>query len=230
MLDSVPLASVLLAWVVTREPRTPVKTFIALLRLVAVVAVVAAVIGQFAFSASLGPVNPTRFFGYFTIQSNLLTALVLLLAAFAGFGRRKQSNALMIARGCITAYMATTGVVFALLLRGSTTGADFNLPWADNVLHVWVPLYVVLDWILFADRRTFPWKRFWVILVYPVVWATATLLRGSLLDGFYAYPFLDPATAGGVGHVILYIVAIAGFIGIVGVVVVWVSRLRIVRA
>jgi hypothetical protein len=206
------------------------RVFAAVLRILAVIAIVAAVSGQFTHSAGLGPINPTRFFGYFTIQSNLLTAVVLVIAAIAGLSRRTQREWIVVARACITTYMATTGVVFALLLRESTTAADFNLPWADDVLHVWVPLYVVADWVLFGDRPPVAWKRFWIILVYPLVWAIATLLRGSLIDGFFAYPFLDPAAAGGVGHVVVYIVAIAGFIGIVGVLMLWMSRARILKA
>jgi hypothetical protein len=202
------------------------RVFVAVLRILAVLAIVAAVAAQFTHSAGLGPINPTRFFGYFTLQRNLLTAVVLVIAITALSGRR-QAEWIVVARASVTTYMATTGVVFALLLRGSTTAADFNLPWADDVLHVWVPLYVIADWVLFGDRPAVAWKRFWIILVYPVVWAVATLLRGSLIDGFYAYPFLDPAASGGVGPVVVYIVAIAGFIGIVGVLVLWVSRVRV---
>ena len=202
---------------------------VAILRILVVIAVVAAVSAQYAHSASLGPVNPTRFFGYFTIQSNLLAAAALLIAAVVGLSRRRPAEWLVIARACVTTYMATTGVVFALLLRESTAAADFNLHWADDVMHVWVPIYVAADWLLFADRPPVRWNRFWIILIYPVVWAAATLLRGSLIDGFFAYPFLNPATAGGVGAVVIYIVAIAGFIGIVGVLAVWASRVRVIR-
>lgn len=202
---------------------------VASLRILAALAAVAAVAAQYGFSLGHGPVNPTKFFGYFTIQSNLLTAAVLLIAALAGAARRAPRDWLTLARLCVTTYMATTGVVFALLLRESTTAGDFSLPWADNLLHVVLPLYAVADWVLIGDRRPVPWRRAWAVLVYPAVWVTATLVRGSTLDGFYAYPFLDPQAAGGAGAVALYILAIAAFILAVAALAVWAGRVRVLR-
>jgi hypothetical protein len=205
-----------------------VRVVAAVLRVLAALAVVAAVTGQYTYSATLGPVNPTRFFGYFTIQSNLFAAAALLITAIAAYSRKRSAPWLTVVRACVTTYMATTGVVYALLLRESTTAADFNLQWADDLMHVWVPLYVVADWVIFADRKPVAWRHFWIILVYPVVWAVATLLRGSFVDGFYAYPFLNPATAGGLLAVVLYIAGIAVGIGAIAVLVVWVSRAKVV--
>lgn len=199
------------------------------LRILAALAAVAAVAAQYGFSLAQGPVNPTKFFGYFTIQSNLLTAAVLAIAAIAGLSRRSPRQWLTVARLCVTTYMATTGVVYALLLRGTATTSDFNLPWADTMLHVVLPLYAVADWVLFGDRTPVPWRRAWIVLAYPAVWVAATLMRGSLLDGFYAYPFLDPQSAGGIAAVALYIAATAAFILAIGVLGVWVGRLRPMR-
>jgi hypothetical protein len=43
-------------------------------------------------------------------------------------------------------------------------------------------------------------------LVYPIAWAVVTVVRGEL-DGWYPYPFLDPAN-GGYGQVAIVIAAI----------------------
>ena len=50
-------------------------------------------------------------------------------------------------------------------------------------------------------------------LVYPILWVRLTLLRGAV-DGWYPYPFLDPAD-GGYGMVAIVVVAITlGFLGL----------------
>ena len=48
-------------------------------------------------------------------------------------------------------------------------------------------------------------------LAYPIVWTVATILRGAY-DGWYPYPFLDPAN-GGYGKVAVTVVAVTiGFV------------------
>jgi hypothetical protein len=54
------------------------------------------------------------------------------------------------------------------------------------------------------------------------------MIRGPIV-GWYPYPFLNPAQPGGYGAVAVYVVAIAGFIGLMAVVVVALSRTRILR-
>jgi hypothetical protein len=46
----------------------------------------------------------------------------------------------------------------------------------------------------------------WVVLLYPLVWLTVVLIRGAT-DGWFPYPFLDPANGyGSIAVVILGIV------------------------
>jgi len=205
------------------------KVLIALLRLAAVAATVVAIIGQFAFTAARTEINFFNFFGYFTIQSNILAALVLFVSALFLLSRRRQPGWLVWSRGAVTAYMVTVGVVYNTLLTGANLENAFNLQWSNDILHIWIPIYIAADWLIFGDRRPIPWNRFWPILIYPIVWAVVVLLRGSLIDGWFAYPFLDPAKAGGVGAVIVYIIAIGGFVGLIAAVVVWLSRLRLIK-
>lgn len=186
------------------------------------------IIAQLVFTAGRGTLDPTRFFGYFTIQSNLIAIAALTLGAWWLARGRTQPQWLLTLRAGAATYMATTGVVFALLLRDSTVGADFNLAYADDVMHIWVPLAVIVDWVLVGDRPRYRWDRVWPILAFPTLWALLTLLRGTFIDGFYAYPFLHPEIAGGWGRVAVAVVCIAGFIGIVACAIVWLSRFRII--
>ncbi len=199
-----------------------------MLRAAAVVLTAVAVIATFTDTASRSAINPFNFFGYFTIQSNIIAAVVLAVTAYAGFTRSPQSSALLIARGASATYMIIVGLVYNTLLVGLAGGAD--LPWANSVLHVVMPIYIALDWVLFGDRSPLPWNRYWIVLIYPLVWLGVVLIRVGT-DGWVPYPFLnfhDPALGG--GGVALYCLAIAvGFAGF-GAIVWALSRVRILGA
>jgi hypothetical protein len=81
-----------------------------------------------------------------------------------------------------------------------------QLGWVDFVLHKLFPVIVVLDWIVdpptvhLAPRDAITW------LVYPLIWTGLTLVRGAA-DGWYPYPFLDPAN-GGYGQVAVTAIAV----------------------
>ncbi|HWI31165.1 MAG TPA: Pr6Pr family membrane protein [Microbacterium sp.] len=197
----------------------------ATIRLAAVILVVVSIVATFLDTASRATINPFNFFGYFTMQSNIITAVVLFLAALAGFMGRPQTPLLMFARACATTYIVIVGIVYNLLLAGMEGG--ITLEWANWVLHVAFPIYCALDWVLFSDRTALAWKRLWVVLIYPVVWTIVVIIRGAT-DGWVPYPFLDPAT--GYGSVALYAVVIFIAAIIVGAIVFALSRVRIIKA
>ena len=63
-------------------------------------------------------------------------------------------------------------------------------------------------------------------LLFPIAWTAWTMAFGAV-DGWYPYPFLNPAQPGGYGAVAVYVVAIAGFIGLMACVVIALSRTKI---
>jgi hypothetical protein len=193
-------------------------------RLAMVILVVVAIVATFFDTASRATINPFNFFGYFTMQSNIITAAVLLAAALAAFRGRPQTPLLVLARACATTYIVIVGIVYNTLLVGLEGG--ISLEWANWVLHVAFPIYAALDWILFGDRTALPWKRLWVVLVYPVLWSLVAIIRGAT-DGWVPYPFLDPAT--GYGSVALYCLVIFIVTVVVGAIVFALSRVRIIK-
>jgi hypothetical protein len=77
---------------------------------------------------------------------------------------------------------------------------------------------VVLDWILDPPQSRLAVRDALLWLVYPIAWAVLTVARGAV-DGWYPYPFLDPAN-GGYGQVAITIVAItAGFVALASITV-----------
>lgn len=192
--------------------------------MVAAVAIVVAVVAQLIESTKSPDFFFFNFFGYFTIQSNLLIAVTFTLAAVQGLRGLPQPGWLSVALAATVTYLATTGIVYNLLLANGPLG-DFNVPWSNDILHRVIPVFAVLSWILFGDRDPIAWRRLWLFLIYPIVWLVVILIRGQ---SFVPYPFLNVVKIGA-GAVALYCVGIAVFIAAMSAVVIWVSRYRILR-
>lgn len=166
---------------------------------------VAAIITQIANLVDARVFNPTRFFLFFTVLSNLFA-----IGVFLEGGRRQLAGQAPVPdlwRGAAVVFMTVTFVVFAVLLRDLQEQLQTNVAWVDTVLHRIMPVAIMADWLIepphgpIGLRRAFvPW------LAPPLAWTALTLIRGAV-DGWYPYPFLDPAD-GGYGMVALYAIGI----------------------
>lgn len=200
--------------------RLPARS-IAVLRVCAAALTLIAVAATFFSTASRATINPFNFFGFFTIQSNLLAAAALGGTAVLVLLGRTAPAWMVLARAATTAYLIVVGLVYNTLLAGLAGGVE--LPWANTVLHIVFPVYCLLDWALVADRGPLPWRRLWVVLVYPVLWCAVVLVRGAT-DGWVPYPFLNPVT--GYPSVLFYVLLIAVTVITAGAAVFGLSRLR----
>jgi len=98
----------------------------------------------------------------------------------------------------------------------SGVDVQLQLVWVDVVLHKIFPIIVVADWILDPPMTRLTVRDGLLWLAFPLAWTAVTLVRGAL-DGWYPYPFLDPAN-GGYGQVAITAVAItAGFLVVSGI-------------
>lgn len=207
------------------------RTLFGLIRIAAAGVIIAAIVAQLVHSLALMPDIAhflVNFFSYFTILSNALAAIVLLVGAYFCFTVRRDPGWYNLALAMIVTYMATTGVVYNLLLRGIALEQGSTVPWSNEVLHLIAPIYLVVVWIITPGKSPLRWTALWAIVAFPLVWTVYTMIRGAVV-GWYPYPFLNPAQPGGYGAVFVYMVAIAGFIGLMGCAVVWLSRTRILR-
>lgn len=179
-----------------------------------------------------------NFFSFFTILSNLGAAVMLAVGAVwawtAGRDAVREPRWLAVTLACVATYMITTGVVYNLLLRGIELPQGSTVPWSNEVLHVVIPLFLLVDVLFAPKRRTLSWGTLGTIAAFPIVWAVYTLVRANLVIApgtgepyWYPYPFLNPhITPGGYLGVAGYIVGIAVAIIAVGAGVVWVARRR----
>jgi hypothetical protein len=206
------------------KQRGATKYVIAAVRATIVLIVVVAIVSTFVDTASRATINPFNFFGFFTMQSNVICAVVLAIAVLTTLRGRPQPAWLVLARACATTYIVVVGIFYNLLLAGLEGGV--SLAWANFVLHSLFPIYAALDWIFFGDRTALSWKRLPFVLVYPVLWIIVVLIRGAT-DGWVPYPFLDPAT--GYGSVAVYSLVIFAATVVIGAIVFALSRVRIIR-
>ena len=189
-----------------------------LTRAASIVVVLAAIAAQAIELAGHGAFDPTRFFAYFTIQSNLIgvAAFALVLAS----RRSPRSRALESFRGASAAYLTVTFLVVIALLSNVDVG--LQLVWVDFVLHKLFPVVVVLDFFLDPPTVRLSGRDVLAWTVYPLVWTGLTLVRGAA-DGWYPYPFLNPAN-GGYGSVAVVVVAITiGFL-VLAAAYVWIGN------
>lgn len=177
---------------------TPDAWFVRLARLVLGGLALAAVATQFAHEVVLPEFSAVNFFSYFTILSNIAAGLSLVTLALLPLPRRAGFAEGL--RGALTVYLATTGLVFAVLLADGDPG--LTLPWVNTVTHRVLPIALLVDWLLVRARCRVPYRMSLVWPVAPLVYIGYSLVRGYAV-GWYPYPFLQPQLVGGVDGVVL---------------------------
>lgn len=184
-----------------------------------------------------------NYFSMFTIVSSVLSVVVLTVAA--RWMRRHPGNSpepvgIALAIAAVTGPVIMLGVVFNVLLRGDPPAVAATDPpwvsfmdsWATETLHVVLPLYFVVDLLFATRRRGLPWRSLAVIVSYPLVWTTYTMIRGELVpnpDGsapwWYPYGFLDPHVAG-YDSALSYIGGILFAFVLLGIAIIGIGRSR----
>ena len=205
------------------------------------IAIVAAVVGQLNTSLAYWPTHGVtnialsivNFFSFFTIQSNVATVAVTAIGAyFLATNKLPNPPWFNTLYAAVATYMIVTGIVYNLLLRGIALPQGATLEWSNEILHVVGPLWMLIDWLFAPGRVAVPWKKLWLILIFPVVWVIYTLVRAPFtpneLTGdsyWYPYPFLNPnLSQNGYLSVTFYVILIAAVIGLTAGGVIWRSH------
>jgi hypothetical protein len=167
---------------------------------------------------------PGEYFSYFTIQSSMINIVVLAVGGVMALRRGADTELYTRIRASALCYAVMTAAVYNVLLRGlpNTDGHYPGLQWPNEVMHVAIPIYLVLDWLFAPGRAPLRFRALGTVVSYPLAWTAFTLVRGAI-SGWYPYPFLDPHN-GGYLAVSGYVVAIAAFILVIGVVAIAISR------
>ena len=174
-----------------------------------------------------GAFVPGEYFVFFTNDTTMFAIVVMALTGVSMLRRPRDGVWLTAAAFAVVPYALVTGVVYNLTLRGMPSEVYLGMPWANEVLHVGMPVFLALDWfvlrLLDRGRPALPWRAILVALIFPVVWVTVTYVRGAL-TGWYPYPFLEPAA--GAGVIATYVGGISVLVVIVTAFGILVSRAR----
>lgn len=127
-------------------------------------------------------------FSFFTIQSNLLAAIVL-TAVFLKPGKWKSYFSRVSVITAVTVYMAIVGLIYEVILRGIWQPQGlFKL--TDDILHVASPILFVLFWLLFVPRGNIQWKELLLWAIFPLCYLVYSLIRGYFTHD-YPYDFIN---------------------------------------
>lgn len=192
------------------------RTFVSLVRVALATLSFTAIITQMIEMLQAGK-SLVNFFSFFTIESNILAAALLLIAGVAGLAGSKK-NLFEYLRGAATVYMTMTGIIYIVLL--SNDPGTLLIPWVNTVLHYIMPVAVLIDWLIHPPIKAISYKRALTWMIFPVIYLVYSFIRGAFV-GWYPYPFIDPSISSW-----RYIIATC-FIICIGVVVL--IRILIIR-
>lgn len=188
--------------------------------------VLVALITQITDQISVGRFEPTEYFAFFTIQTAMINIVVLIAGGIIALRMGRDTQLYTAIRASIFSYALATAVVYNLLLRDIPNDDGYVGPfWPNESLHVWIPIYIALDWLLTPGRVRIAWTTLWLAVSFPLLWVGVTMLRGAV-TGWYPYPFLEPEGPNGVVGVVMYVVTIAGFIVVVAALAVLINRVH----
>ena len=160
--------------------------------------------------------RPGEYFAYFTIQTSLIAGVVLSIAAIRQLQGKADSKRLTLTRLSVSTYAIVVAVVYNALLRGVAIepgDPDYGYNWPvipNEILHVWAPILIVLDFAITATVTRLKFKQIFWVLLFPLGWLIFTIIRGLNTD-WWAYWFLNPNEKGGVLGVVQFILAIVVF-------------------
>lgn len=173
-----------------------------------VIAGVTAVVGWGALALQLvlivrmfGPgLGLWRYFGFFTILSNISVAAIASSIALGREGWLTGAQARLMGLTAIV----TVGFVYSVLLRSMWNPQGWQKV-ADAGLHDVTPILFALLWAVSA-HGALRWRDVAWALAGPGLYLAYALGRGAM-DGWYPYYFLDPKTQGP-GALLLSIVGV----------------------
>ncbi len=188
--------------------RGAIQRWLPVVRIVVALAVLSATVYQlWRFEQDIPGFRSANFFSYFTYESAILSSVVLMLY---GLGQQEVARSRWgdWFRGAAVVYMATTGIVYQLLLADlRPDDGTASQWWVNLIVHQALPIAMVLDWLIDPPRIRLVFRRAIIWLAYPLAFLVYSLIRGEFV-GWYPYGFIDPTDGGGWAKVLSYSVGI----------------------
>ena len=154
------------------------------------------------------PLQTAEYFSYFSIQGTLIAAAMLAYAGWFAWNGTPEKKWVTIARVSTTTYILVIALVYNALLRGTpgdVRDAGYEWPVIPNeIIHVWAAVILLLDWLIFAGYTKLRLRAALWVAAYPLAWLAFSITRG-IVDGWWAYWFLNPNDEGGLNGMFTYI-------------------------
>jgi hypothetical protein len=199
--------------VTTKSPAAPTlgmaRRAVGVVRLAAGALLAIALTFQIVEKTLNGDMVPAEYFSYFTIESSIIGIVVLLVGGVLALRHPIDPVPYTAVRMSVLVYALVTAGVYNGLLRGIPDEGFVATAWPGEIMHVWIPLVFLADWLVSPGRPALRWTALRVVVAYPLAWLAFTLVRGAL-TGWYPYPFLEPET--GWLSVTAYIVGISALV------------------
>ena len=127
-----------------------------------------------------------RFFGFFTILTNIAVAIAAAVMVFKDLGA--------VTRLALVSAIAFVGIVYSAALRATWQPTGWQAA-ADHLLHDATPLLFAAVWLT-SQHGGLRWRDALWAIAAPLTYCLYAWIRGSG-DGWYAYWFLDPTKLDG---------------------------------
>jgi hypothetical protein len=130
---------------------------------------------------------PIDLYGYFTIWSNTLVAIIT-----ARYARGDDENGLFGRPWLLAAtvvYIVVVGLIYNLLLAGYNPQTGLRKV-IDLTFHTIIPIAYPLWWLTQVPRGRIGWNALPPALVFPIAYSFVAMGKGAI-TGKYAYFFID---------------------------------------
>ena len=134
-----------------------------------------------------------RFFSFFTILTNTLVAICLTSVVLRD-GKSANFFSAPATLSAVTVYILIVGLVYNFVLR-STWNPQGLQKLVDELLHVVIPVYTFIYWLLFVRKEALKAAFVYNWLLFPLAYLAFILFRGNA-SGFYPYPFINAPVIG----------------------------------
>ncbi len=162
-----------------------------------------------------------NFFSFFTILTNVLVMLAMLLPVVAGRTGAGRVMASPGVRAAVTMYAVVVGLVYHFLLHA--TWDPQGWAYVVNVLlHYVMPIAMLIDWLAFVPRGQLSWRDPLRWLLFPLTYGAWTLAHG-LAVAWWPYWFVN-VTELGLARAGAYFAGLLIFFLIIGLIVVTIDR------
>lgn len=158
---------------------------------------------------------------YFTIQTNILVALVLTAVLIDKKIRPVKFFSQNTTASAVSMYIIIVGLIYAVILKGLWKPEGlFKL--ADNLLHTASPILFLIFWLTMVPKIRIDWISSLRWLIYPFFYLIYSLIRGAL-TGNYPYDFINAAKNGYIQIIINSIFVLIAFL-IVGSLLIYLNN------